>query len=154
MTAKKWPLIEMQVREVSGTDSIIYVPELGDRFLVATSLADYLTQSHAAPEVPGEVKAALEFLRHVHADHWAVDLNQIVPMIDRALKSLEGCREAVGDDEIEKLANKSAQDFIDRVEGPKSACGFSDPSERGSVKCWWPRGFKAGFKAALERGSK
>ena len=101
MTAKKWPS-EMDFRkyflELDSLDPI------GDTYRWFSS--------HAAPEVPGEVLDALKFYadEYNYAENGCVLAREKEDPFDsefpadfgriarQALKSLEGCREAVGED--------------------------------------------------------
>ena len=135
--AKKWPTREEFEEKWLDFD------------ITASEFYDWIS-SHAAPEVPGEVREALEdaveTMQSAQEDMLHCFENKCVPTQEevnslylglestrQALKSLEGCREAVGEDEISKQFREYCKDD-------------PDPGE-------WDA-FKAGFKASLEMGSK
>ena len=94
MTAKKWPTF----RE--------FMDDFASQGKTHREIYDYLTQ-FAAPEVPGEVvdclSEAIDLMEDVRTGNYKPDSFTTQPW-KKALKSLEGCREAVGEEEIEKLA--------------------------------------------------
>ena len=50
---------------------------------------------------------------------------------------------------LRDLAKQSAEDFIDKVQGPTSGCGFSDQSDLRAVRAWYPEGYIEGYRVAL-----